>query len=65
MDLNLREKYRKTKLRTKNENKPSDRKNKKRPFFMGSMPSFSISRIHYNFENYLLSVNLKLKGCME
>ena len=61
MDLNLREKYRKTKLRNKNENKTSDRKNIKKRHFKGSMPSFSISRIHYNFENYLLSVNLKLE----
>lgn len=59
MDLNLREKYRKTRLRNKNENKTSDTKNIKIQHFKGSMPSFSISRIHYNFENYLLSVNLK------
>ena len=55
MDLNLREKYRKTKLRTKNENKTSDRKNIKKDISRAPCP-------HFQFHVYIII--LKITYCL-
>ena len=55
MDLNLQEKYRKTKLRTKNENKISDRTNEKKDISRAPFP-------HFQFHVYIII--LKITHCL-